>query len=363
MAATGLLAVLYGNDAANGALDEALMDRGGMASSPPRLLVMRTIPFVATLVLLAAAAAPAAAQTVVGGIEPPEVTVDLSVLELLGPPPTLPDLLRGQLPAGRGTLATRPAAATRLGLHRPKTKKKATAEAAHKREKPEVAGRPAAPIAPVAVTGGAVPRESVAATPLAEAPPAPPAAATPTPTAPAPAEPTPPAAAAAPAKPPAPATPITPVAAPPSPVPEASPPSPATVAAMNMPPTLPPEGPVKPTPAAAPAALAAATGEHTRIVFAGNAAELPDDAKPGLDALAQRMAADDHLRLQLVAYAAGSPDQANQARRISLQRALAVRSYLMEHGIANTRMDVRALGNHIEGSDPANRVDIVMLEH
>jgi outer membrane protein OmpA-like peptidoglycan-associated protein len=362
VAATRLLAVFYGNDAVDGALDEALMDRGGMASSPPRLLVMRTIPFVAALVLFAAAATPAAAQTVVGGIEPPEVTVDLSVLESLGPPPTLPDLLRGQLPTGRGTLATRPAAAKRLGLHPPKTKKKATAEAAHKREKPEVAARPAAPIAPVAVTGGAVPRESVAATPLTEAPPAPPAA-TPAPTTPAPAEPTPPAAAAAPAKPAAPATPIAPVAAPPSPVPEASPPSPATVAAMNMPPTLPPEGPVKPTPAAAPAALAAATGEHTRIVFAGTAAELPDDAKSGLDALAQRMAGDDHLRLQLVAYAAGSPDQANQARRISLQRALAVRSYLMEHGIANTRMDVRALGNHIEGSDPADRVDIVMLEH
>ena len=72
---------------------------------------------------------------------------------------------------------------------------------------------------------------------------------------------------------------------------------------------------------------------------------------------------DAHLRLQLIAYASGTADQANQSRRISLQRALAVRSYLMEHGVANTRMDVRALGNRNEGEEPPDRVDIVLLEH
>ncbi|MGO8916998.1 MAG: hypothetical protein ACLQJR_13930, partial [Stellaceae bacterium] len=129
------------------------------------------------MVLLAVAATPAAAQTIVGGIQPPEVTVDLSVLDALGPAPTLPDLLRGQTPQRRGTAATHPAPGKSTGLHQPK-KKKAAAKAAHKPE--TVAARPAAPIAPVAATGGAVPRESVTATPLAEAAPSPPApAATP----------------------------------------------------------------------------------------------------------------------------------------------------------------------------------------
>lgn len=321
------------------------------------------------LILLAAAAAPAAAQMVVGDLHQPEVTVDLGVLDSLGPAPTLPQLLlRNQAPPRRGTPATRPAPAKDVALHPPKTKKKAVAETATKPEKP-VAARPAAPIAPVAASGGATPREAVTATPLAEATPSQPA---PEPTPPAPLAAAPPAKPAAPeptptavptapaAKPAATAMPITPTAAPPSPVPATPPLSPATVTAMNTPPSLPPESPVKPTATAAPAPAA---GEHTRIIFAGATTDLPDDAKVGLDALARRLADDGHLRLQLAAYAGGSSDQANQARRISLQRALAVRSYLMEHGVANTRMDVRALGNRTEGNDPPDRVDIVMLEH
>jgi len=329
------------------------MDRGGMASSYSRRCVMRAIPVAAALLLLAAAAAPAAAQTIVSGREQPEVTVDLSVLDALGPAPTLPELLLRERGAQqRGALVTRPAPAKAIALHPPKTKKKAAAEAARKPEK--TAAVRAAPIAPAAASGGAAPRENVTAQPLAEAAPSPPAP-----------EATPPAApAATPEKPAAPeATPTAaaPPAAPPSPVPTTAPPSPATVTVMNTPPSPPPPSPVKPTPAAAPATAAA--GEPTRIIFAGSATDLPDDAKAGLDALARRLADDGHLRLQLAAYAGGSSDQANQARRISLQRALAVRGYLMERGVANTRMDVRALGNRSEGSDPPDRVDIVMLEH
>jgi outer membrane protein OmpA-like peptidoglycan-associated protein len=352
VAATAPLAVFYGNDAANRAPDAALMDRGGMPSSPLRLSVIRTLPFISALVLLAVAALPATAQTVVGSNPQPSVTVDLSVLESLGPPPTLPDVLRGRKPPGTG-VATRSAQAKGVKLRPPK--KKATAKATPKGEAPTVAAHPAPPIAPVAVKGtGPVPRESVAATPLAE----------PTPAAVAPET---PAAAAGPApappeKPSAPAAPATPTAAPPSPVPTVAPPPPATATAMNTPPSLPPEAPVKSTPAAAPAAVAAASGP-ARILFSGDKADLPDNAKGTLDAVAQRLSTDAHLRLQLVAFASGTADQANQARRVSLQRALAVRSYLMEHGVANTRMDVRALGNRNEGEEPPDRVDIVMLEH
>ncbi len=349
-----------------------------MASSPFRLSIP-ALSFVSALVLLALAALPAGAQTVVGTVPRPAVTVDLSVLDSLGPEPTLPDLLRGRTPPGART-AARPARRTRTGgiiLHRPKAEKKqALAKAAPKSETKAVAAQPAA------TTAAAAPRESVAATPLAEPPPSPPAApqaavpaATPPPTtataptspasaasansAPAAAAGSPPV--AAPAKQTA-AAPTMPTVAPPSPAPMAPPTPAAAVTAMNAPPSLPPAAPVKPTPAAAPAAVAAA-GQPPRILFSGAGADLPDGAKGVLDAMAQRLAGDAHLRLQLVAYASGTADQANQARRVSLQRALAVRSYLMEHGVANTRMDVRALGNHNEGDDPPDRVDIVLLEH
>ena len=103
---------------------------------------------------------------------------------------------------------------------------------------------------------------------------------------------------------------------------------------------------------------AAATEGQVRIAFPADSAEIPDAVKAQLDALAQKMASDDNIRIQLLAYASGTPETASRARRMSLSRALAVRSYLIKQGVRSTRMDVRALGNNVEGS-PADRVDII----
>jgi outer membrane protein OmpA-like peptidoglycan-associated protein len=110
-------------------------------------------------------------------------------------------------------------------------------------------------------------------------------------------------------------------------------------------------------PGTATAPAAAAEGE-IRIAFPADSADIPDATKAELDALAQKMAGDDNIRIQLLAYASGTSDQASRARRMSLSRALAVRSYLIKAGVRSTRMDVRALGNNVEGS-PADRVDII----
>ena len=134
---------------------------------------------------------------------------------------------------------------------------------------------------------------------------------------------------------------------------------------MNTPPVAPPApvpAPVPPsTQTAALTPPVAASAGSTRVLFSAGAAELPDAARGELDAVAKQLSSNDR-RLQLVGYAGGAADEANQARRISLQRALAVRSYLMEHGVPNTRMDVRALGNRADGKDPPDRVDLVMLD-
>ena len=95
-----------------------------------------------------------------------------------------------------------------------------------------------------------------------------------------------------------------------------------------------------------------------RLVFGDGSADIPDASKPALDALAQQLSGDEALRIQLLAYASGTSDTASRSRRLSLSRALAVRSYLIAKGIRSTRMDVRALGNNVEGS-PADRVDII----
>ena len=67
------------------------------------------------------------------------------------------------------------------------------------------------------------------------------------------------------------------------------------------------------------------------------------------------------MRLQLMAYAGGQTLSSSQARRVSLSRALAIRSFLIENGVRSTRIDVRALGNKTS-EEPLNRVDLNVSE-
>jgi len=78
-----------------------------------------------------------------------------------------------------------------------------------------------------------------------------------------------------------------------------------------------------------------------------------------LDKLIAKMSNDGNLRVQLHGYANGASVSPSQARRLSLFRALSVRTYLMKKGIRSTRIDVRALGNSGD-SQAKNRVDVVI---
>ena len=97
------------------------------------------------------------------------------------------------------------------------------------------------------------------------------------------------------------------------------------------------------------------------IKFPEGVSDLPAGVKPALDKLATRMEEDGDLRVQLLGYAAAAGESPSQARRMSLFRALSVRTYLMKKGVRSTRMDVRALGNKVEDGS-ADRVDIVIPE-
>jgi outer membrane protein OmpA-like peptidoglycan-associated protein len=99
-----------------------------------------------------------------------------------------------------------------------------------------------------------------------------------------------------------------------------------------------------------------------RIRFAAQSADLPEQSKAALGQLAQRLKDNETPRIQLIAYAEGTAETASQARRLSLQRALALRTYLIDQGVRGNRMDVRALGNKIEDDGPADRVDIIVTE-
>ncbi|MGQ0674576.1 MAG: OmpA family protein, partial [Rhodospirillales bacterium] len=128
-------------------------------------------------------------------------------------------------------------------------------------------------------------------------------------------------------------------------------------------PALPPPGqPASRPPQGEPAPVFAPSGKSAaRVNFLAGSSDLPENAKPQLKAVAEQMNRDADMRVQLLAYAGPREDTASQTRRLSLFRALAVRTYLIEQGIRSTRMDVRAMGNKYD-DEPADRVDVVIAD-
>lgn len=111
-------------------------------------------------------------------------------------------------------------------------------------------------------------------------------------------------------------------------------------------------------------------GDAFTIAFEPDSADLPETGTTLLAGIAARLARDENTRLQLRAYAQGSRDTPGEARRLSLNRALVVRAFLVDQGIRGTRIDVRALGatapdvpvdgNAGQSGSSADRVDIVV---
>ncbi len=358
------------------------------------------------------AATSSQAQVQIGGNRPPSVTVDQSVLDRLGPPQTLPQLF-GAAPASGSyvappeTTASRPTAKESASSSRPRAKttsaKHRTTHRVARRAAPEknsstaraktpspVASKAGSAIhlvppgaAPAAVpqvasdqnivtksvrpAAGISPPPETPMPPLPQAAPAPPPPALP----PTPAHeeaPTPPAhlpsdqtASAAPAS----------LAAAPPPVPAATPASPPAPAPAAPPPVAaapsPPPAPVKVASAASqPASVqvattAAAGNAMNTIKFSAGSTDLPANSAAVLDPVATKLLANDALRVQLIAHATGGDDQAMEARRVSLARAIAVRAYLIDKGVRSLRMDVRALGNRSDDGPATDQVDLLIV--
>ncbi len=110
-----------------------------------------------------------------------------------------------------------------------------------------------------------------------------------------------------------------------------------------------------------PSAQALTPGVITKVIFVAEASKLPAAAKKQLKDMAARLKKQKDLRLQLMAYAGRKTLSASKARRLSLSRALSVRSYLIENGVRSTRIDVRALGNKTT-EEPPDRVDVIVVK-
>lgn len=105
------------------------------------------------------------------------------------------------------------------------------------------------------------------------------------------------------------------------------------------------------------AALPPAQASNVRIAFQSEQSKMPSTAEAELKELADLLKKQPDDRVQLLAYAGGESLSASKARRLSLSRALTVRTYLMSQGVGSTRIDVRALGNKTT-EEPFDRVDV-----
>jgi outer membrane protein OmpA-like peptidoglycan-associated protein len=96
------------------------------------------------------------------------------------------------------------------------------------------------------------------------------------------------------------------------------------------------------------------------VPFASKSDHLDEAVEARLSEIAERMAADQRMRLELRGYSADQDGSLSDTRRLSLRRVLAVRDHLVLAGVAITRIDILALGVPPEGGDsPQDRVDLI----
>ena len=131
-----------------------------------------------------------------------------------------------------------------------------------------------------------------------------------------------------------------------------TPPAPALPAAL---PSAPPPSTMVPVPVARPLPLP----PPVRLVFEGGKADLTPADEAAIRDLARAIPAQAVDSVNVVAYAAGKPDDPSTARRLSLSRGLAVRSVLLASGVPSAQIYVRALGA-TSSDGPADRVELTV---
>lgn len=126
--------------------------------------------------------------------------------------------------------------------------------------------------------------------------------------------------------------------------------------AIAVPLAHPPTPPVVPLADDAPG-TATAMQNGIRITFGTGRADLSPATADTIAKFAAGLVDQGTTSLNVFAYAPGNSDDPSTPRRLSLQRALAVRAVLMKAGLPSARIYPRALGPL--GGDQPDRVDIV----
>jgi outer membrane protein OmpA-like peptidoglycan-associated protein len=96
-----------------------------------------------------------------------------------------------------------------------------------------------------------------------------------------------------------------------------------------------------------------------RVVFDEGKVDLTPADEAAIRDLAHAIPTPDASSVNVIAYAAGKPDDPSNARRLSLSRGMAVRSVLLASGVPSAQIYVRALGA-VASDAPADRVELTV---
>jgi len=100
--------------------------------------------------------------------------------------------------------------------------------------------------------------------------------------------------------------------------------------------------------------------ERLRVLFTADGSAIDAAAESELLRLAGYLSHHQGQRVVLYAQADDSDQGSSHARRLSLSRALAVRTFLVDQGVPANRIYLRPLGSQVEDGPP-DRVDILPL--
>jgi len=95
------------------------------------------------------------------------------------------------------------------------------------------------------------------------------------------------------------------------------------------------------------------------VSFAQGQSILPAAANQTLSALAHTAANSPNATVNVLAYAPADPADPSAARRMSLDRALAIRTVLMAGGVPSSRIYLRALGS--TGTATPDHADVTVM--
>jgi outer membrane protein OmpA-like peptidoglycan-associated protein len=131
--------------------------------------------------------------------------------------------------------------------------------------------------------------------------------------------------------------------------------APAPLVMPNHPPPPPPPVPLRADATGAATRIAGGT----RITFAAGGSTLNPSTFNAIKAVAEAAKANPAMTIDVTAWAPGKPDDPSTPRRLSLDRALAVRAVLIGVGVASERIHAIAKGMTDIGAAPADRADLL----